>query len=262
MSLAALPALQGTDTRRALAAYLLSVADDELILGHRHSEWTGFAPDIESDVALSSIAQEEMGHARLFYERVGELAEGDPDALAFGRGAEQFRNLTLVERPNGDWGYSIVRLFLYDHADAVRLEALAGGSVTPLADLARTLRREEKYHLMYGEQWLHGLATATTDSRDRIQNALSRGWAEAAAFFEPTEDFRSVLDSGAVASSLDQQHDRWKETVLSVFDAVGLSIPSDWESGAGGRAGRHTDDLRILLDEMTSVWRSEPGAKW
>jgi len=262
MSLAALPALQSTHTRRALAAYLLSIADDELIVGHRHSEWTGFAPDIESDVALSSIAQEEMGHARLFYERVGDLAEGDPDALAFGRPAEQFRNLTLAERPNGDWGYSIVRLFLYDRADAVRLEALSAGSVTPLADLARTLRREERYHLMYGEQWLRGLATATTDSRDRIQNALNREWPEAASFFEPTEDFGAVLDSGAVSSSLEQQQEHWKDAVLTVIDAVGLSLPSDSADGAGGRAGRHTDDLRILLEEMTSVWRSEPGAKW
>jgi ring-1,2-phenylacetyl-CoA epoxidase subunit PaaC len=262
LSLAALPALQRTEIRRALAAYLLSIADDELVIGHRHSEWTGFAPDIESDVALSSIAQEEMGHARLFYERVGELAEGDPDDLAFNRTAEQFRNLTLVERPNGDWGYSIVRLFLYDRADAIRLEALAAGSMTPLADLARTLRREERYHLMYSDQWLRGLANATTDSRGRIQEAFNRAWSEAVAFFEPTEGIDVVVSTGVMAHSLDEQHTQWRDAIGDVVSKLGLSVPAGVGSGAGGRAGRHTDDLRILLEEMTSVWRSEPGAKW
>lgn len=262
MSLAALPALQSTHIRRALAAYLLSIADDELVIGHRHSEWTGFAPDIESDVALSSIAQEEIGHARLFYERVGELAEGDADSLAFGRSAEEFRNHTLVERPNSDWGYSIVRLLLYDRADAVRLDALADGSMPPLADLARTLRREEKYHLMYGEQWLRGLAMATTDSRDRIQAALNRAWSEAVAFFEPTEGIDTIVTTGVMARTLDEQQTQWQETVMHEIETLGLSVPKGAESGAGGRAGRHTDDLRVLLEEMTSVSRMEPGAKW
>ncbi len=159
--LATLPALQRRELRDALAAYLIAIADDELVIGHRHSEWTGFAPDIESDVALSSIAQEELGHARLFYEGACDLAGGDPDLLAFGRSSDRFRNAVFVERPNDDWGYTIVRLFLYDHADQLRLNALAAGPLRPLAELAATVRREEKYHLRYGEQWLHRLASGT-----------------------------------------------------------------------------------------------------
>lgn len=262
MSLATLPALQSAGVRRALAGYLLSIADDELILGHRHSEWTGFGPDIESDVALSSIAQEEIGHARLFYERVGELAGGDPDTLAFGRPSEQFRNAVLTERANGHWGYSLVRMFLYDRVDAVRLDAMAAGTASPLSDLARALRREEKYHQKYGEEWLRRLATATTDSRARIQEALNAAWPDALALFEPVEGVETLVSAGILATSLDAQMTHWKESVVPMLEEFGLTTPDAGENRAGGRAGRHTDDLRILLEEMTSVWRMEPGAKW
>src|SRR5947209_4499972 len=137
--------------RDALAAYLIAVADDELIIGHRHSEWTGFAPDIESDVALSSIAQEEIGHARLFYERACDLIGGDADHIAFGRASAEFRNGVLTERPNDDWGYSMVRLFLYDRAAQGRLDALASAALRPLADLASTVRPEQKHQHMVGD---------------------------------------------------------------------------------------------------------------
>ncbi len=251
--------------RSALAAYLLAIADDELILGHRHSEWTGFAPDIESDVALSSVAQEEIGHARLFYERVCELTGGDPDTLAYTRPPEEFRNAVLVERPNGDWGFTLVRMVLYDHADAVRLEALAAGTVESLADLARTLRREEKYHLLYGEQWLRRLAQATADSRTRVQEALERAWPEAEALFEPVSGHDALVASGALAAP-GTLLAHWHQVVVPLLQEMGLKVrtPAAGEGGVGGagRTGGHSDDLRVLLDEMTSVWRSEPGAKW
>src|SRR4030067_374649 len=121
MSLAQSPLGRRDDLRAAFGGYLLALADDELVLGHRHSEWTGFAPDIESDVALSSVAQEEIGHARLFYERAGDLLGGTPDDLAYGRAPDGFRNAVLVERPHGDWGVTIVRMFLSDRAGAGRL---------------------------------------------------------------------------------------------------------------------------------------------
>ncbi len=266
MSRVTLAALEPAAVRPALAAYLLAVADDELILGHRHSEWTGFAPDLESDVALSSVAQEEMGHARLFYERVCELTSGDPDTLAYTRRPEEFRNAVLVERPNGDWGFTLVRMVLYDHADAVRLDALAAGTVEPLADLARTLRREEKYHLLYGAQWLRRLAQATAGSRTRIQEALERAWPEAEAVFEPVPGQEALVTSGALPAAPATLLARWQQIVVPLLQETGLKV-RNLAAGQGGgegtgRAGRHSDDLRALLDEMTSVWRSEPGAKW
>ena len=145
------PAARDAATRPALRALLLAAADDELILGHRHSEWTGFAPDIESDVALSSIAQEEMGHARLLYDQVAALDGTDVDHLAFGRGSQDFRNAILTERPNGDWAFTVVRAWLCDHADAARLAALAASPLGSFAAMAKTLQREEKYHLLFSD---------------------------------------------------------------------------------------------------------------
>lgn len=262
MTLAASPALQEPGIRDAVVAYLLSIADDELIIGHRHSEWTGFAPDIESDVALSSIAQEEIGHARLLYEQVAELSGSDPDTLAYGRGAEAFRNGVLLERPNADWGYSVVRMVLYDHADAVRLEALADGGLPPVADLARTLRREERYHGIYGEQWLRRLAGATSDSAARVQEALSVAWPEAEALFAPVEGHDMLKRAGVVALDGASQQHRWHDAVLPLVADMGLRVPAASGEARDGRRGMHTEHLTVLLDEMTSVWRSEPGAQW
>ncbi len=244
-----------------LAGYLLAIADDELILGHRHSEWTGFAPDIESDVALSSIAQEEIGHARLFYEQATALLGGSADTLAYGRSAGEFRNAILTERSNDDWGYSIVRLFLYDRADAVRLEALAGGTARSLADLAAALRREEKYHLLYGEQWLRRLAGASDEAHARIQGALDAAWPEAVGVFEPVEEERTVVESGIMTVDAAAQAGRWRREVTAVLEELGLRVTEE-RGGPGGRSGTHSEDLAVLLGDMTEVWRAEPGATW
>lgn len=256
-----MPLILEAPVREALAAHLLAIADDELILGHRHSEWTGFAPDLESDVALSSIAQEEIGHAKLFYEQVCTLTVGDADALAFGRPPEALRNALLTERPNDDWGFSVVRMFLYDRADAVRLAHLADGAIQALADLARLLRREERYHQMFGLQWMQRLAEASTGSRGRMQTALDRVWPEAVALFEPTEGHTLLDTAGILSARREDQQEQWRRDVTPLLEATGLRIPGDG-TGAGGRAGRHSGDLGTLLDEMTSVRRSDPSARW
>ncbi len=259
----ALPAF-GRELRQALREYLLAIADDEFLLGHRHAEWTGFGPDIESDVALSSIAQEEMGHARLFYQQALTLAgrqEGEVDGLAFGRPAEEFRNAVLVERPNGDWGFSIVRLVLYDIADEVRLQVLSGSPLEAVPALARTLAREEKYHRMYGGAWLTRLAGATAESHARVQGALDAVWPEARGLFEPVVGEERLTDAGLLPDPAAVQEARWEERVRALLHPLELRLLPN-SPGLGGRRGRHTSDLSTLLEEMTSVWRQEPGATW
>ncbi len=252
----------GDETHRSvLRALLLAIADDEMLMGHRHSEWTGFAPDIESDVALSSIAQEEMGHARLFYEQVAALDRTSADHLAFGRPPEAFRNAVLTERQNGDWAFTIVRAWLYDHADAVRLDALAASPLGALAALAKTLQREEKYHLLFSDAWLMRLARSGDEGRARMQAGLEAAWADALALFEATPGVEGLVGAGSLRLGPSEQAARWISDVRARLRVLELD-PPDTAATPGGRAGRHSADLALLLDEMTSVWRTDPAARW
>ncbi|MBI4277738.1 MAG: phenylacetate-CoA oxygenase subunit PaaC [Armatimonadetes bacterium] len=245
--------------------WLLRAADDELIIGHRHSEWTGFGPDIESDVALSSIAQEEIGHARLFYEMVCRVdGAGDPDRLAFGRPPGEFRHAVLVERPNADWGTSLLRLFLYEHFDRARLEVAAQSTYRPLADLAGALRREEKYHLLFGEAWVRRLGAATEESGERMRAALAAVWPDAMDLVEGTEADALLAQSGALPQTPEALRRAWTEGVAVVLAESRLPVPEVAPAAEGlrGRRGQHTVDLDALLGEMTSVRRLDPQARW
>src|SRR3990172_5302363 len=159
-------ALSGVN-REAAINLLYRLADDELVIGHRNSEWTGHAPILEADIAFSSMAQDEMGHAQAYYSMLHQLGERDPDTLAFGRKAREFRCASLVCLQKGDWGFSVLRHFLYDAAETLRLTAFANSSLVPLAQLAGKLRGEERYHLMHGRNWVLLLGNATEESRER-----------------------------------------------------------------------------------------------
>jgi ring-1,2-phenylacetyl-CoA epoxidase subunit PaaC len=241
-------------------ALLLAAADDELIIGHRHSEWTGFAPDIESDVALSSIAQEEMGHARVLYEQVAALDGTSADQLAFGRRPDAFHNAVLLEQPNGDWAFTVVRAWLYDQADAVRLAALAASRLGEPAALARTLQREEKYHLLFSDAWLVRLARSGPDGHARVQAALSAAWPDAVGLFEAPPGIESIVEAGLLQAPAAQAA-QWERTVRARLAELGLEV-SAAAPRTGGRVGRHSPELFALLDEMTSVWRTDPAARW
>ena len=181
-------------TRDALAELLLTMADDEFVVGFWDSEWTGIAPALEQDVAFSSLAQDEIGHARVFYELLSRLAGGDADTIAFGRQPQGYRHARLLDHPRTDWAFSVARRYLYDTADAVRLEALAGGSFMPLANLVAKIRREETYHLAHLDAWVGRLAGGGEQPRSRLEGALERLWTDALTVFTPlTGDAESVL---------------------------------------------------------------------
>jgi ring-1,2-phenylacetyl-CoA epoxidase subunit PaaC len=153
------------ETRDALAELLLAMADDEFVLGFWDSEWTGIAPILEEDVAMSSVSQDEIGHAKALYELLAELTGEDADKIAFGRPADAYRHAALMNHARTDWAFSIARRFLYENADAVRLESLAASGYQPLADLAVKMRREETYHLLHFDLWLRRLAEGMTPGR-------------------------------------------------------------------------------------------------
>jgi ring-1,2-phenylacetyl-CoA epoxidase subunit PaaC len=212
----------------------LALADDELVLGHRHAEWTGWAPHIEEDLAFSSIAQDEMAHARLLYELIGQTDGRDVDALAFGRVPEEYRHAVLCERPNRDWGYSVARQYLYDGADAVRLEALAESSWTELAELVGVIRLEEKYHLDHGQAWFSRLAEGPVEARQRLAAGLSSALAETVAVFEPLPDEDRLRADRTLPASSEELLARWLEKLGNDLESVSLDYVLEHHGPVGG----------------------------
>jgi ring-1,2-phenylacetyl-CoA epoxidase subunit PaaC len=249
---------------------LFCLADDELIIGHRNSEWTGIAPILEEDIAFSSMAQDEIGHALTYYRLLHELGEADPDTLAFRRPAARYRCAHLVEWPREDWAFSLARQFLYDGAESVRLAALAESSYTPLAQAARKLAGEEKYHWMHGRAWMLRLGQATPDSRARMQAALDKAFPLALGLFEATEAEAGLLAERVKPAEADLCR-KWLELIMPVLEAARLAVPVVRQNGGwrvmaaaaeGGRAGQHTTHLDVLLDDMQAVYRTDPEAEW
>jgi ring-1,2-phenylacetyl-CoA epoxidase subunit PaaC len=248
-------------TRDALAELLLSLADDEFVIGFWDSEWTGIAPMLEEDVATSSIAQDEIGHARALYELLADVTDDDADQIAFGRAAEDYRHAALLNHARGDWAFTVARRFLYEHADAVRLEALAHSSHEPLAGLATKMRREESYHLMHWDLWLRRLADGSGEARPRLEAALARCLPEAGTVFSPLAGEDRLLKAGILTESLETLRGQWLERVTPLLAELGLASPNADAPDRDGRT-RRTQDFTWLHSEFTMVVRSEEGALW
>lgn len=249
-------------TRQAVIDLLYRLADDELVLGHRDSEWTGHGPILEEDIAFSSMAQDEMGHAQAYYQMLHELGESDPDTLAFARNARQFRCASLVSLPNNrDWAFCVTRQFLYDAAETVRLIALSQSTLTPLAQLARKLRSEEKYHLMHGRMWMLRLGSSTQESHRKMQTALDLAYPHALGIFEPTEADIPLAQAG-ICLQEGELRSQWESAVAPVLRDAGLIVSENAEPAYGGRFGRHPAALAQLLEGMQLVYNIDPSAKW
>ncbi|HEY2326566.1 MAG TPA: 1,2-phenylacetyl-CoA epoxidase subunit PaaC [Gaiellaceae bacterium] len=210
----------------ARAQLLLSLADDELIVGWRDSEWTGIAPTLEEDVAFSSIAQNEIGHARALYELAAKELDTDADALAFDREPSEYRCAQLVELHLLDWAHTIARRYLYEEADRLRIEALMESDDAELAGLATKIDREEVYHRLHAELW-----AARLRDESRFRDAVEELWPYALGVVEP--GLRAELAT-----------------------RVGLA-----EVTANERNGR-SPEFDELWQTMTEVRRSAPGAQW
>jgi ring-1,2-phenylacetyl-CoA epoxidase subunit PaaC len=214
------------------AQELLQLADDELILGWRDSEWTGIAPFLEEDVAFSSIAQTEIGHARAWYELAAKELGTNADALAFDREPEEYLCAPLVELAlAGDWARTIARRWLYEVADAIRTSGLKESGDPEVAGLAEKIEREEAYHRMHAEMWAERLR-----SEAAFQAAVDELWPYAATLLPPDQRF-------------------------TLATTVGKEVPRN-SLLLGKERGQHGDDLRALWEEMTMVRRSMPGATW
>ncbi len=246
----------------ALAELLLTMADDEFVIGFWDSEWTGIAPILEEDVAMSSVSQDEIGHAKAFYELLASLSGGDADEIAFGRAPEAYRHAALMNHPRTDWAFSIARRYLYETADAVRLESLAGSSHDPLANLVTKMRREETYHLLHFDLWLRRLTEGGRESRDRLIAALHDLWADAQAVFAPLAGEEALVAAGIMPDRLETLRRRWLDRVIPRLAELGLpSMPEAPVPAPDGRRS-HGPDFDWLHGEFTMVAASEVGASW
>lgn len=250
-------------SQNALKELLYKMADDQLILGHRNSEWTGLGPLLEEDIAFSSMAQDKIGHSQALYQLLHELGEQEPDTVAFTRNATQFHNAVLVELPNGEYDFSLIRHFLFDTSEAIRFELLMQSSYEPLAQLARKIRGELRYHTLHANTWMKQLGSATEESITRLQQSLGVALPYALGIFEESPYEQELIATGIFAGELELKK-RWTERVATILKETQLQLPDlkIITPIEGGRKGKHSEHLQPLLDEMSEVFRIDPTAEW
>jgi ring-1,2-phenylacetyl-CoA epoxidase subunit PaaC len=257
----ATPSLQVSET--PLVLYTLRRADDALILGHRLSEWCGHAPAMEEDMALSNIALDLIGQARGLYTYAAEV-EGhgnDEDKFAYLRDIRQYRNLLLVEQPNGDFARTIVRQLFYSAFADPYWRSMMASDDTRLAAIAAKSEKESAYHLRHASEWVIRLGDGTEESHDRAQAAIDDLWSFTGEMFSVDDSERGLIDTGTVIDPA-KFCNEWRAIVSRIIGGATLRLPAnDWMQ-QGGRSGRHGEHLGHLLSELQCMQRTFPGASW
>ena len=239
-------------------AELFRLADDEYVLAERYTEWQIFAPTPESDLALANIAQDEFGHARLWYDLLEDEYGYDEPDLLWERDPSDFVHSTLVEleTPEGDWADTVVRGYLYDVAERLRLDALADSSFEPIADRVPKVRDEEDYHREHAQSWLDRL-TESADSRERVQAAVDRLFPHAMTLFAATAHEDEIVDAGVRTRSLSELREDWLDEVVPYLESLGVEVPEPEavvRPEPLGRDGSHTDDWLDLHEAFTASY--------
>lgn len=265
--------------------YTLRLADDALILGHRLGEWTGHGPILEQDIALTNIALDHLGRARSLYQYAAEqfnnmpagkedvftsvaiqnaVAAGkaiDEDDLAYLRDEWDYRNLLLLEQPNGDWACTIVRAFFYDAFNYFFYTELQKCKDDTLAAIAEKSLKEVTYHLRWSTEWILRLGDGTEESHARVQTAIDDLWMFTGEMFSVNTTDKAMLDQG-IGVDLQKILPLWMERVRSVFHEATLDLPKETWMQEGGKQGRHTEHLGYILAELQYVQRAYPGMEW
>lgn len=246
-----------------LLAYVLARADDGLVLGHRLSEWCGHGPMLEEDIALANVALDLIGQARSLYAYAARLAgEGlTEDHFAYRRDVTGYRNLLLVERPNGDFAQTIVRQVLFSAMNDPWWRAMMASADETLAAVAAKAEKETAYHLRHAAEWLIRLGDGTDESHARAQAALDEVWPYTGELFEADVHERALIEAG-VAVDPAALRATWDGTVDAILAEATLTRPAGGWMQRGGRAGRHTEQLGFLLAELQYLQRAHPEAEW
>ncbi|GLV47141.1 phenylacetate-CoA oxygenase subunit PaaI [Thermus sp. LT1-2-5] len=244
--------------KEALVAKLTALADDEVVLAQRLSEWVAHAPILEEDIAIANLAQDELGHAKLYLELRQELDGADPDRLVFFRDPLEYQNAVLVELPKGDWAFTLVRQYLFDAYENLWLQAAERSTYEPLAEVARRIRKEERFHLRHTALWVERLGQGTEESHRRAQAALDLLFPYARQLFVPLPEEEALVEAGVVPD-LKALEAPYLEEVTRHLERSGLKPP---QGGYVPKSRKeHTEYLWSLLAEMQSVARWDPEAK-
>src|SRR6202158_3636074 len=252
-----------TVSETPLVLYVLRRADDALILGHRLSEWCGHAPMLEEDMALANMGLDLLGQARELYGYAAK-AEGkgnDEDKFAYLRDVRQYRNLLLLEQPNGDFARTMVRQFFYSVFADLYWRTMMKSADTTLAAIAAKSEKESAYHVRHSSEWMVRLGDGTAESHARAQTGIDDLWAFTGEIFEVDDSERGLINAG-IAVDPAGLRPQWLKTVSDIVGEATLALPKGGWMQQGGRGGRHSEHLGHLLSELQSMPRTFPGATW
>ncbi len=260
-----------------LINYTLHLADNALILGHRNSEWCGHGPVLEQDIAITNISLDLIGQARNFYQYASAIMnkrnmssnssaqeldeEVSEDSLAYFRDSPDFKNILLVEQPNGDWAHTILRQFFFSAYQYLLFEQLRKGKDEQLSAIANKALKEITYHQRWSSEWVIRLGDGTEESRSRMNKALTDLWGFTGEMFIPSEDEIQMINKG-IGPDVMLLKESWMEKVKEILSEAVLVIPINSYMRSGGKVGNHDIHLDEILSELQSVARAHPGAKW
>jgi len=255
-------------------AYILHLADNTLILGHRNSEWCGHGPVLEQDIAITNISLDLIGQARNFYQYaaqlmndqktpspVGEGVEVTEDTLAYLREPNEFKNCLLVELPKGDWAMTILRQFFFSAYQFYLYQQLEKSKDEQLAAIAVKSLKEVTYHLRWSSEWVIRLGDGTDESHKRITTAVDELWGYTNEFFIPAEYEQQAANAG-IGVDINNIKNKWLEKVNEVFAEATLVLPANATTHTGGKEGKHTDYLNEILTDLQYMQRAYPGSEW
>jgi ring-1,2-phenylacetyl-CoA epoxidase subunit PaaC len=254
------------NAKNDLVNYTLFLADSSLLMGHRLSEWTGHGPMIEQDIAITNIALDLIGQARNFYQYASELINDQSDKkiteddLAYLRDANEFKNLLIAELPNGDWSFTITKLFFFSTWQFYFYQKLINSKDDQLAAIAEKSLKEVTYHVRWSGDWVIRLGDGTDESKKRIKKAIADIWPYTGEMFTPTA-FEESLEN-RVSIDVSKLKNDWLEKVKLVFAEATLSVPEKIWMQSGGKNGVHTEHLGYILAEMQFMQRAYPGLEW
>lgn len=251
-----------TTASPALVHYVLHLADNALVLGHRNSEWTGHGPVLEQDIAISNIALDLIGQSRNFYQYAATLIGGNTteDTLAYHRNAQEFLNLLMVELEKGDWAFTILRQFFFSAYQFFLFERLKVSSDENLAAIAEKSLKEVQYHLRWSSEWVIRLGDGTTESKHRMENALRELTPYLAELTSPA-DYEKTLAATQIAVDVTSIKKLFDQKIQTILEEATLVLPKT-TAVSGGKSGIHLIQLESLLSEMQVLQRTFPNCNW